>query len=34
MKHILHQDIQPLALGCPDEAVFQTQVTATNIDLD
>jgi hypothetical protein len=30
MIYILHHDIQPLALGCPDGAVFHTEVTATN----
>jgi hypothetical protein len=33
MIYILHKDIQPLALGCPDGAVFQTQVTDTIIVL-
>jgi hypothetical protein len=34
-EHIYYQDIQSLAVGCPDDgAMFQTQVTATNIDLD
>jgi hypothetical protein len=33
MKHIYHQDIQPLTLGCPDGATVHTQVTATNSNL-